>query len=421
MRNTSKWLISGLAIIFFFGQTQTFGANFNFQHSSELKEISYNKVGGQLEVDIKIQGKFGFEIFELSSPNRLVIDLSSVEKISSEALLQINDVGVLTVRVGQFQPKLARVVCDLDEKGPLHRISQVEDGLKVVFWQEAAQAPAEAEVPKKEEDVAPVVKTEVAESKTKETLKETTEKKIAADKKPEKAVEEVPQTRQEGKGYFLQVGGGIVLPLASATQFQEDLNLYGEVGSIKESYKLRSVLLAELGFGRYFKMVGKEIKAGIGLGYYQFKYKATLDLSLPHPFIPNNPRTVSSEDNLQDKLFYFYLYGLYPVMGGERFSVSAGPALGFASGRYLSLQDFNITDNFPFGNSDVTVTDKTYAEDNISSLLFGAQASLEYSISPRLSLDLDGRVIYLNPNIKNLARKANFSQIQFVLGLKYNF
>lgn len=421
MRNTAKCLFVGLAIIFFFGQSQTFGANSDFQDSSELKEISYNRVGERLEVDIKIQGKFAFEIFELSSPNRLVLDLSSVEKISSEPSLQVNDVGVLTIRVGQFQPQLARVVFDLDEKSPFHRISQVEEGLRVIFWQEGAQAAADVEARKKEEAATPVVKTEVKEPETKETLKETTKTKIATKKKAEKAGEEVPQTRPEGRGFFVRVGGGIVLPLASATQFQKDLNLYGEVGSIKESYKLSSVPLGELSFGRYFKMGEREIKAGIGLGYYQFKCKATLDLSIPHPFISNNPRTVTSEDNLQNKLYYFYLYGLYPVIAGEKFNVYLGPALGFASGKYSSLQDFNITDNFPYGNSDVTITDKTYVEDNISSLLFGGQASLEYSISPRLSVDLDGRVIYLNPNIKNIARKANFAQIQFVLGLKYNF
>jgi hypothetical protein len=423
LRNTAKWLIAGLAIIFFIGQSQTFAANSNFQDSSELKEIRYHKVGEQLEVAIKVQGKFGFEIFELHSPNRLVLDLSSVEKISSLPSLQVNDLGVLTIRVGQFEPKLARVVFDLDEKSPFHRISQVEEGLRVIFWAEAApaQPPAVVETPKKEEAAAPVIKAEVKEPATKEILKESTGTKIAAEKKVEKAAKEVPERPEKGRGFFLRVGGGVVLPLASATQIQKNFNLYGEVGSIKESYKLSVSSLLELGFGRYFQMGEKEIKAGIGLGYNQIKYKGTLDLSVPHPFIPNNPRTVTSTDSLKDKLYYFYLFGLYPVIGGEKFNVYLGPILGFASGKFLSLQDFSITDNPPHGNSDVTVTDKTYVEDSISSLLLGGQANLEYSISPRLSLDLDGRMIYVNPNIKNLAQNANLTQIQFVLGLKYHF
>jgi hypothetical protein len=248
------------------------------------------------------------------------------------------------------------------------------------------------------------------------------ETQVAPEKKaPEAFKKQAPETEERVRGFFFRVGGGVQLPLGSTTQVQKSLSLYGEVGSIKESYKLAVSSAVELGFGSYFKIGGREIKAGIELGYYQFNYKGTLDLSLPHPFIPNSPRTVTSEENLKDKLYSFIIYGLYPVIGGEKFNLYLGPALGFASGKYLSLQDFSITDNSPYGNSDVTVTNKIHTEDSISGLMLGGQASLEYLITQNLSLNLDGRVIYLSPKVNNLAMNANFSQVQLVLGLGYNF
>lgn len=425
MKNMYRGFVVAIALLFFILNGQALLAISGAQEVSELKDIVVQKTGTELQVNVKIQGKFSFEIFELQKPNRLIVDFSSIEKISSEPTIQINDFGVLSVRAGQFQPKVARLVFDLDEKTPLHRISQVEDGLKIIFWHEeaAAQAepPAAVEEAKKEEPAPQAIMAEVKEPEKKETLKEATKKEEAREKIEQPKKDVMEGLEEEGKSFFIKVGGGVGLPLSPTTSIQKDLSLYGETGALKQSYKLGTGLLVDLNFGKYIGFGLNYLQVGLGFEYYDFKNTETVEMSLPHPFIPNSPRTVSFTGDLKNKLYNFYLYGLYPLVGADKYSIGVGPVIGFASGKYSSLADFSLEENAPFGSADVAITSKTYTEDSISSIWFGGMASLEYLISPNIALNLDCRVILLSPNIKNLAANAKFSQAQFVLGIKYNF
>jgi len=409
VKNLAKILSIGVVLVFFGLNGQHVMANSAPQGVSELKSISYQEADKQLQVMIKVQGNFSFEIFELRQPNRLVLDLTSVGKISSEPSLQINELGVLTVRAGQFQPGVARVVFDLDEKSPLHRISQVEDGVKVIFWQEGTPAPAQAK-----EEAVEVKKKEPPAKK--ETLTEA--KKI----KPAKtAVRETAPTVGKERSFFVQLGGGIGIPLSSTTQIQKDLILYGETGSYSESYKLKSSPLFELGVGKYMKVGEKGIRLTLGLGYSQFKYTETLDLTIPHPFVPDSPRTVSAADELKNNLYYFYLSGTYPVLTTDKLSLWVGPVLGYASGKYTSLQDFSIEDNPPYTSADVTISSMTHVDETISSLLVGGLVNLEYLVGSNISLNLDCRLVYFSPKVNNLNLNVKLSSLQFLLGLKYDF
>ncbi len=425
MRNRYRGFIIVITLLFFILNGQASLGAPNAQDVSELKDIAVQKTGNELQINIKIQGKFSFEIFELQKPSRLVVDFSPVEKISSEPVIQINDAGVLSVRAGQFQPKVARLVFDLDEETPFHRISQVEDGLRIVFWQEKAAPQAKPEPAleeaKKEEAVPPPAKEKAIEPAKKETLIEA-KKTEEVKKKIEKPVDDVMEGLEgEEKSYFIKVGGGLSMPLSATTSVQKDLSLYGETGSLKQSYKLGVSPLAELQFGKYLGFGLNYIQVGLGFEYYDFKNTETVEMSLPHPFIPGSPRTVSFEGELKNKLYNFYLYGLYPLVGADKYSIGVGPVLGFATGKYSSLSDFSIEENAPFGSADVAITSKTYVEDSVSSVWFGAMASLEYLINQHVSLTLDGRLLFLSPKIKNLAANAKFSQAQFILGIKYNF
>ncbi len=424
MRILAKSLILGLALILMGLNSQVLLAETVSQDGSELKELSFQKQDNQLQVNIKFQGSFSFEIFELRQPNRLVIDFTPVTKISSQPSLEINDFGVLTVRAGQFQPSVARVVFDLDEKGPLHRISQAQDSLKVIFWQEGEPAPAklkEETVPvKKEEPAAPKEKIKAPPLAKKETLTEAKETKPATSG-PREARQETAAGFERERDFFVQLGGGIGAPLTSTTRFQKDLILYGETGSYGETYKQSSSPIFELGLGKYFKLGEKDLRLTLGVGYSRFKYTETLDLTIPHPFVANSPRTVGSSQELKNNLYLFYLSGAYPVVSGEKFSVWVGPLVGYASGKFTSIQDFSIEDNPPYTNADVKITSMTQVDETISSLLVGALVSLEYSIGSNVSISLDCRGLLFNPKVSNLNMNVKLSQVQFILGLKYDF
>lgn len=223
------------------------------------------------------------------------------------------------------------------------------------------------------------------------------------------------------RSFFVQLGGGLGIPLSSTTQIQKDLILYGETGSYSESYKLKSSPSFELGLGKYLKIREKEVKLTLGLGYSRYKSTETLDLTIPHPFVPNSPRTVSAAEELKNNLYYFYLSGTYSVLTTDKLSLWVGPVLGYASGKYTSLQDFSIEDNPPYSSSDVKITSLTHVDDTISSLLLGGLVNLEYSIGSKISLNLDCRLLYFSPKVNNLKLNVKLSSLQFLLGLKYDF
>ncbi|HEX9902112.1 MAG TPA: hypothetical protein VGB72_04535 [Acidobacteriota bacterium] len=110
---------------------------------SVLKEISFQKVeiAEQLMVTIKVEGPFLIETTELVVSKRLIIDFNSVSMIEAQPITQVNDMGLLNIRTGQFQPTVARVVFDLADNFPSHRISSDKDGVKVVFGKDIIRNP----------------------------------------------------------------------------------------------------------------------------------------------------------------------------------------------------------------------------------------------------------------------------------------
>ncbi len=113
------------------------------QAVSVLKEISFQKVeiADQLQVTIKVEGPFLIETTELIVSKRLIIDFNSVSMIEAQPVTQVNDMGLLTIRAGQYQPTVARVVFDLADNFPSHRISSDKDGVKIVFGKDIIHIP----------------------------------------------------------------------------------------------------------------------------------------------------------------------------------------------------------------------------------------------------------------------------------------
>jgi hypothetical protein len=110
---------------------------------SVLKDITYQKVeiAEQLQVLIKIDGPFSVDITELLGTKRLIIDFSSVSAIEAQPIYQVNDMGVLNIRSGQYRPNVARVVFDLADNIPAHSISPGKDGVSVVFGKDLSRIP----------------------------------------------------------------------------------------------------------------------------------------------------------------------------------------------------------------------------------------------------------------------------------------
>jgi hypothetical protein len=395
MKTTKKALLSLIALVLALGIAAPAVSAQETGTPSEIKEITYQKVDDQLQVFIKIEGPFTFETLEVQAPQRLVLDFHSVTKISAAPVVEVNDVGVTSIRTGQYQPEVARVVFDLGDKAPSHSLTQVENGLKVVFWIQAEppqETPKPAEV--KEEPVKP------------------------AETKPAEVKTEKPAT--EGRrSFFVRVAGGMAFYAMPDTSTTKDLVLYAETGSIKETYSLKTTWNADLVIGKY---VTDSIRVGVGASMQSLNETTAIEASIPHPFLVNTPRTVTfPSEELNHSLMNIYVFGLFTLVRTDKFEASLGPMLGSAKADYESLQDFSFEDNSPFASTDIVITDKTIVKESVSGLSAGAWLALQYKVSGNLTLGLDARLVYFNAKVANLGKRANLSTLNLLLGVQYNF
>ena len=104
--------------------------------AADLESIAFSKEAPGVVFSVRIRGEFGNEAFTLGEPERLVIDLSPIEEIGGREQPEVNEGGVLRVRIGRFQADVARLVFDLDGPGVMYRIDRTADGLKITFWKE---------------------------------------------------------------------------------------------------------------------------------------------------------------------------------------------------------------------------------------------------------------------------------------------
>jgi len=392
MKSTGKARLALMALILSLAVAAPVISAQTTEAVSEIKEITYQKVDDQLQVFIKIEGPFTFETLEISAPQRLVLDFHSVSKISAAPLLEVNDLGLTTIRAGQYQPEVARVVFDLNEKTPAHSLTQVENGLKVVFWME----PAQPEQP--QEPVKPVV------------VKEQPVKQVKT--------EPVPATTEGKKGFFGRLAGGLAVYGVPETSAGKTFPVYGETLSLTEAYTLENTFKADLALGYYLT---NSIRVGAGGSTQSLKTTSAIEASIPHPFPANPPRTVTFDPReYSASVTNIYVFGLFSLVKMDKFEVSAGPMVGYASAKYETLQDFDFQDKSPFQSTNITITPK-YTEESVSSLNLGVWLALQYRVSGNLYLGLDARLVYFDVKILNIGKRANLSTIDLLLGLQYNF
>ncbi len=354
---------------------------------------------GKVEVKIAVSGRFTMETFDLGAPRRLVLDITPAEAVDAPSAVEVNAAGVLRVRASMFQPGVARIVFDLAESGPAHSISQTDQGLKLVFWLEAAPVavtPAAGQV-----EAAPAAAPTAAPV-------------TAASQAPS-----APVAPAEPSRFFVAVGGAIGM-LPQKTTLARDIPVFGETGKINETYKGKGVApSADLEFGRFFNG-GIRIKAGIAASYSMMPHSLSLSVTLPHPFVPNTPRSTSFSANYtKDKLYVFQVFGLFGIVSTDKLSVWLGPTAGFATGKFSVLSDFEVVDEPPF--TTISLTNVTPLEESVSGPTFGGRADVQYVLSPKLSIQGSLRGVYFNPKSSALGVRLNLLQAQFGIGLIYAF
>jgi len=355
---------------------------------SELTEITYQKVDEQLQVFIRVEGPFTFETLEIQAPLRLVLDFRGVSKISAAPIVEVGDIGISSIRTGQFQPDVARVVFDLADAGPAHSLTQVENGLKVVFWMEGA--PAEPPAP-----VKPLPKVKPVEP---------------------------PPVRVAAEGrreYFVKVGAGLMLPIVSETTGTQNISLYAESGLITQTLNLNLGWAADLAFGTY---LSPSTRVGLGVTLQSAGVTTAIQGEFPDPFVMNDPATVDfSEETIGQTLMNFYVFGLFTLTKSESMEISAGPMLGYARADYGILENFGMTDEVTEDGRTITITDQIFSKDSVSGLSLGVWASGQYALGRNLSLVVDARLFYFNPLHSGLGLRANLSGLDVLAGFQYNF
>ena len=111
-----------------------------------LNEIVLSRTQNTLEVEILFSPFSSHSSFELSSPNRIVIDLLNIVDIKANRFFDVNAFGISAIRVGMFKTDVARVVFDLEERIPFYRIQRIPGGLKLLFGKEETSQIKDAEV-----------------------------------------------------------------------------------------------------------------------------------------------------------------------------------------------------------------------------------------------------------------------------------
>jgi hypothetical protein len=364
--------------------------------TSELKEITYQRDGTKLVVQILVDGTFSHEILALDFPRRLVLDFTPVVKINAAPYTQIDDVGVLAIRTGQFNAQTARVVFDLADRTPSYSLAPLPGGFRISFWLEGGEEPL-PQIPPREAAKPARVPAKVEEAR------------------------EWPAEAPSGPrrtNFFAGARGGAAFLLKPQLLNANEFILFGETGSLEETYDYKAGPIVDVFAGKYFN----NIKAGVGLTIWSLKQENTFSLSVPHPFQANTPREVSfASGQLKNAMLNIYAFAEYSFFDSENFGVWAGIIAGLTKGAFQTLDDFDQTENPPYAASDVVVSNVTYVEDTYTDLLFGGLLTFEYRMSHLISLVFEAKMLYSNPKILSLGARANYLQVQPVLGLQFNF
>ena len=112
--------------------------------ATQILGVSHEEQRGQLAFTVLADGRLDYQDFFLGNPDRLVVDFPGVVNRSPRKAISVNRDPVQRVRIAQFSldsPRVARLVLDLSARAP-YRLVEARDGLRIVFGEGEAAAPA---------------------------------------------------------------------------------------------------------------------------------------------------------------------------------------------------------------------------------------------------------------------------------------
>lgn len=154
-----------------------------------VKGVEFVKSDTCLEVSVQITGDFSHKTIVLSSPNRLVIDVSPTQRIKAGPANEVNAFGVKDIRVGQYKRRVSRVILDFSGDVPPYDVQKTKTGLVIVITgaPQAAASPAPVQEEKTAEPAKPPAQSIPPAPKPAEPAKPAAENKPPAPKPSETA------------------------------------------------------------------------------------------------------------------------------------------------------------------------------------------------------------------------------------------
>ena len=370
-----------------------------------VEGVTTTVVDTHLEVLIKVRGAYTFETFDLVAPKRLVVDIKPSERNDSEPVITVNSHGVLRIRCGQFQSQVSRVVFDLMDEKPSSRISSDAEGIKVSFWVETPGAQA-------------VFKEVEQETRAERPPVAAPRPQVAQPVSAPLRAPAAPAMVSGERGTYVQLRGGASLFPSPDSSVDRTFDVYGETGSFTETYRSKLSYLFDLAISRDFPLGAKMMRGGLGANLLLHQEAMLLDLTVPSPVAENSPRTVAYEEPVSNTVINFYAFAQFPVVRKTKFNLWAGPTVGYATGKFTLIEDFEIDDKAPFSSADVKVSSTTPLKESISGLTVGARVSFEYLLTQKMSIILDGNFFYFSPASESLEINLKYMQAQLLLGLQ---
>ena len=99
-----------------------------------LDDIVLSGVENFFKVEILYVSYTSHRVFELSNPNRIVIDLHNIDNINTSRHFDVNEFGIKSIRAGMYKTDVARIVLDAEGKMPFYEIERIHGGLEIKVW-----------------------------------------------------------------------------------------------------------------------------------------------------------------------------------------------------------------------------------------------------------------------------------------------
>jgi len=162
-----------------------------------LSDIAASQEGGKLTVTMKTDRLLEPKTFRLDNPPRLVVDFQNTVNKVPFMKLPLNAPSAKQLRVSQFQsadPKIARVVFDLEQKSISQNITVEKAAVKITLQNEKPGTEKSSKTPQRTVAVAPASNSEKAASSEKPVPVKKSESNKATAETPVKSPEPIQKT-----------------------------------------------------------------------------------------------------------------------------------------------------------------------------------------------------------------------------------